>query len=354
MSIFLAILALGLLIVVHEAGHYAVARLSKMRVERFSVGFGPALLRWRGKSNTQFQIAALPLGGFVQITGMNPHEEIDPHDPYVYPNRPTWQRFLTIFAGPATNYLAAIATIFFVFAVAGMNTGRGWVRVGSVIAGEPAAGKLQPGDRILAVNGTEVVISRDDPKSVGRFKELIQRSQGAPVTIRVLRDGKEREVVVTPELVTDAGTREYRVGIQMDIEGERAPVGIGTAAWESLRYPVDKSAEILVGLKKIVTREEKGEVLGPVGIADAIKQQIEFGWVRALEVLAMLSVYLGLFNLLPLPALDGGRLVFLGYELATRRRPNPRVEAAVHMIGFVALFLLMILVTFKDISRFFT
>src|ERR1044071_2596614 len=119
MSVVLGILALGFLIVVHEAGHYVVARWCKMRVERFSVGFGPGLLKRKGKHGTVFQLAPLPFGGFVEIRGMNIAEEVDPEDLQAYPNRPAWQRFLTILAGPATNYISAIFLAFALYTCQG-------------------------------------------------------------------------------------------------------------------------------------------------------------------------------------------------------------------------------------------
>ena len=139
------------------------------------------------------------------------------------------------------------------------------------------------------------------------------------------------------------------VPIQLEYVPLRRSVGVARAAGYAVWYPVEKSREILVGLYKIVRREVPGDVMGPVGITAAIREHVRRGWTDAFEVLALLSVYLGLFNLLPLPALDGGRLAFLGYELATRRRPNPRVEAIVHTVGFVVLALLMVFVVFKDI-----
>jgi regulator of sigma E protease len=350
MSLVLAILALGILIVVHEAGHYYVARWSKMRVERFSVGFGPALLKWRRKE-TQFQIAAVPFGGFVQITGMNPHEEFDPKDPHVYPNRPTWQRFLTIFAGPATNYLFAIVLIFAVLAAAGLER-RIYHEVNEVQAGEPAEGILQPGDRLLAVDGEPVFYERGVNETM--FVSRIQAAEGRPVRVTVLRQGAEIDVEIAPAAHSEGNTTEYRVGVRLMAHTERDQVGIGAAAGHALAYPFTKSRDILHDLYKIATRKEKGDVMGPVGITHAIQQHIRAGWVRAFEVLALLNVYLGLFNLLPLPALDGGRLAFLGYELATRRRPNPRIEAVVHTAGFLVLFALMILVVFRDIKRLVT
>lgn len=351
MSLFLAILALGVLIIVHESGHYFVARWSGMRVERFSLGFGPPLLKWK-RGDTHFQVAPIPLGGFVQITGMNPHEEYDEKDPSVYPNRPTYQRFLTILAGPGMNYVFSIVLIFVVFAFAGIETETAWYKVGGTEAGKPAAGKLQPGDRILAVNG-QPIYAYLEGKQHTDFRAEIQKSHGAPVTLTVLRSGQQLDVEITPVRDTAKEGEEpaWLLGIGLVPDPERRDVGVGTAAYRAVVYPWEKSGEILVGLYKVIRREVPGEVTGPVGITAAIKNHIEGGWVHALQVLALLNVYLGLFNLLPLPALDGGRLVFLGYELATRRRPNPKVEAAVHMVGFLALLFLMVLVTFKDIKN---
>ena len=346
MGFVLAILALGLLVVVHEAGHYIVAKKFGMRVDRFSIGFGPALVKWK-RNGTEFQIAPLPLGGFVQIAGMNPHEDVDPNDPAIYPNRPTYQRFLAILAGPAANYISAIFMVFAVYAIAGADTGKAETAVKKVGDGQPASGILLPKDKILAVGDAPV----DHASS---FRDLVQTSQGKPIAVLVERDGAKQTLMLTPALVPDTSPPAYRVGVELDITmtGERQPVGVLTAAKASLIYPVIKSREILDGLYKTVRREIPLEVTGPPGIVKVIREQIRHGWVRAFELLAVLSVYLGLFNLLPFPALDGGRLVFLGYELATRRRPNPRVEAMVHMAGFVVLFSVMILVILNDIRKF--
>jgi regulator of sigma E protease len=336
MSLVLAILALGMLIVVHEAGHYFVARWCGMRVERFSIGFGPGLIKWRSKG-TQFQIAPIPFGGFVQITGMNPHEDFDEKDPSVYPNRPTILRFLTIFAGPFTNVLFSSVLIFVVFAGAGAETGRSQIAV--VAPGAAAEGHLQPGDVIAAVDGDAV----PHPTLASR----IQKSEGRPLDLTVVREGREVSVKVAARQTEGEA---WRLGVQLTTESRR-PVGLGTAAWESAKYPIVKAEQILTGLWGVVTGQVEADLIGPVGMTTHIRDQIDAGWIRGFEFLALLNVYLGLFNLLPLPALDGGRLAFLAYELATRRRPNPKVEAAIHMVGFVFLLVVMVLVLFKDIRR---
>ena len=356
-----AILAIGLLIVVHEAGHYFVARRCGMRVDRFSIGFGPPILKWR-RGETDFTLGPIPFGGFVQIHGMTLAEEVGPDDERSYPNRPAWQRFATIFAGPATNYITAIVIAIFLFLVAGVPSGTSWYGVAGVSDGFDAKGKLEPGDQILRLDDKPLYV-RYQGKSQTALSELVNASKGAPLALTVLRDGEEVTMQVTPKLVDpdkdavekDAAAKPtYRLGIELTFEEERVDVGVGGALGQAFYYPIDKTKLIASGLFEIVTGRTKPEFLGPVGITDMIKDTFEFGWIRVLELLMLLNVYLGLFNLLPLPALDGGRLVFLGYEMATRRRANPKVEATVHMVGIMALLLLMVLVTYKDIARLFS
>lgn len=357
-----AILAIGLLIVVHEAGHYVVARWCQMRVERFSIGFGPALTGWRSKrSGTFFQIAPIPFGGFVEIKGMNIAEEVDPDDHAAYPNRPAWQRFVTIFAGPATNYLTAIVLALMLFSAAGIRGREVYYGVDYADSDYQAKDVLKSGDRILAINGKtlwmngphdEFVSLQDSLKAsqhpVDPAHAPAKGTEGVPVTLSVQRDGQPIQVKVTPKFDDTKDVMAYRLGIHLEQQTDRVrvgPIGIVQAA---LTYPVDKTVEITTGLYQVITGKAKAEVKGPVGMADMVKSAFVSGWISVFELMMMLNVYLGLFNLLPLPALDGGRLVFLGYEMATRRRPNPRVEATVHMVGILILAVIMVLVTFKD------
>ena len=356
LSIIGAILAIGLLIVVHEAGHYFVARRCKMRVDRFSIGFGPPILKWK-RGETDFTLGPIPFGGFVQIHGMTLAEDVTPDDTRSYPNRPVWQRFLTIFAGPATNYLTAIVLALILFSLAGIESGTSWYGVSNVSNGFDAQGKLQAGDRIVALDGKPLYETLGGMKQT-QLSTLVNASEGKPLRLTVLRGGKEVDVQVQPKLTEntakDAKEKQvYRLGIELLIEEERVMVGPISVVTEALTYPVIKTKQIAVGLYEIVTGQQEGMFMGPVGITDMIKRTFEVGWIRVFELLMLLNVYLGLFNLLPLPALDGGRLVFLGYEMATRRRANPKVEATVHMVGIMALLLLMVLVTYKDIARLF-
>ncbi|HLL21668.1 MAG TPA: M50 family metallopeptidase [Kofleriaceae bacterium] len=374
-SLILALFALGFLIVVHEAGHFFVARWCGMRVERFSIGFGPGILKRVSKSGTTFQLAPIPFGGFVEIRGMNIAEDIDPDDREAYPNRPAWQRFLTIFAGPATNYLSAIVLAFCLFTCAGIDGKTAYFGVGNLIDNYDAAGKLEVGDRIVKVD--------DQPIAIGvgaSLTERVTQKAGAPVKLTVLRDGKLLDVTITPKLsekrtkiavvartVTFANGKVstkwprfeardeqlYLLGIKLAVQTDKISIGVGEAAVRAIKYPVEQTKVIATGLYSIVSGKEEADVGSVVRITDEFKQAFEVSFERGIQLLMMLSVYLGLFNLFPLPALDGGRLVFLGYEMVTRRRANPKIEAMIHMGGILVLGVLLILVTIKDCSRLF-
>lgn len=335
-----AILAIGALIVVHEAGHYVVARWCGMRVERFSIGFGPAIAKWKSpRTGTQFQLAPIPFGGFVEIKGMNILEEIDPADAQAYPNRPVWQRFATIFAGPATNYLFAMVLAFALFAGAGMRSTAPPLEVAGTEEGYAAHGQLEIGDKFIAVEGKPIE---------GELGPMVKDIGDREAAFTVLRKGEEVVVTLRPKF--DQEREAWRLGVSLAYPG-RVDVGVGTAAVEAVKYPVVQTKAILVGLYEWASGKQEGHMSSVVGITAEVKKAIEVGWVEALALLMILNVYLGLFNLFPLPALDGGRLVFLTYEMVTRRRANPKLEASVHMVGVLLLVVLLVVVTYGDCAR---
>jgi regulator of sigma E protease len=343
-----AIVALAFLIVVHEGGHYFVARWCKMRIERFSIGFGPGILkRTSKKTGTVFQLAPIPFGGFVEIRGMNIAEEVDPDDRHAYPNRPVWQRFLTIFAGPATNYLSAILLAFALYTCHGVDVPH-WYGVGAVLKDYDAHGKLEHGDRISRVDGVEVFFDTG-PTLI----ERVNASNGAPITLSIVRDGHPRDITIKPHQDKDAsGKTIWRIGVQPEVESLVVSVGVVDATARALRYPIDKTKAIGAGLYGIIFGSEKADPGGPIRMVEEFYRAFSAGIVPGLNLVMMLSVYLGMFNLLPIPALDGGRLVFLVYEMVTRRRANPKIETMVHMAGIMALGVVMILVLIIDIKRF--
>ena len=346
MSYLLGIVALGFLIVVHEGGHYFVARWCHMRIEKFSIGFGPGILKKVSKkTGTTFQFAPIPFGGFVEIRGMNIAEDVDPDDKYAYPNRPAWQRFITIFAGPATNYLSAIVLAMALFTFHGIDVPH-WYAVDETMAGYDAHGKLQKGDRIHEVDHVPLFYRNGE-----ELIKQINAAAGTEVTLTIERDGKKFDVPIKRKLDHERGKDVWRIGVKPEIQPTTVSLGVVDAGVHALRYPVDKTKEIGAMLYGIVFGSEKADPGGPIRMVEEFHRAFSTSTVHGIELLMALSVYLGLFNLLPIPALDGGRLVFLGYELITRRRANPRIETMVHMAGIMALGVVMILVLIIDLRR---
>ncbi|HEY4188423.1 MAG TPA: M50 family metallopeptidase [Polyangia bacterium] len=342
LSILIAIVGLGVLVVLHEGGHFLAARLCGMRVERFSIGFGPTLLGFK-RGGTTFQIAPIPLGGFVQITGLNPNEEFDPNDPYVYPNRPRWMRLFTIVAGPMANYLTAFIIMLFVFTILGVPLPSKTERVVDVESGSAAATiGMKAGDVIAKANGH--VIGPDHT-----IRDEIKATAGAPIALEILRAGQTLPLTITPK---QKAPGQFQIGVFID-HYDMTALPFPSAAKQALIYPYEKSKVILAGLYNMVTGKEKAELSGPIGITREIARAANRSVLDYFGIIAMLSVYLGLFNLLPLPALDGGRALFLSIEAVIRRRINPRIEATVHTVGLVVLLGVLLLVSFKDMTRMF-
>jgi len=333
-SLLLAILGLALLIVVHEWGHFIVARLCGMRVERFSIGFGKPLIAVK-RGDTIFQIAPIPLGGFVQITGMNPHEDFDREDPFVYPNRPRWMRLSVLVAGPFANYITASILALVMFGVYGVPS----LKIEEVMPNTAAerAG-FKNGDELLEANGQAVSVRNP-------ITQVIAASGGKPVAIKIQRQGKEQIVSVVPE--NQSGT--FRIGVKIAGGSLHQPLPFSDAVVLSARVPYDLSIHFLDGFWQMITGKQKAAFSGPIGIAQRMKQAADNGVVEFLDILIMLSAYLGLFNLLPVPALDGGRVLFLLFGSIGRRDVNAKTEATVHMVGLMLLLGVFVLVTFSDI-----
>jgi regulator of sigma E protease len=337
-SILLAILALGILIIVHEGGHFLIARLGGMRVDRFSIGFGPQLWSFK-RGETVYQIAAIPLGGFVQIAGLNPGEEgMAADDPRAYPNRPVLWRLATIFAGPATNYIFAALMMVFIYLIWGVPGAGKTPIVDMIVEGKPAAAAgFKEGDEILRIGGTPVKETKD-------VIPLVNASGGKDLAFDITRDGKPLTLHVKPE----KDGNDWRIGVQLGPREEWVAAPTGERIKRALIYPLEYSQYILQNLVSTGIGGIIKNGSGPVGIVTVMKKHIEHGARDAFMVVAIISTYLGLFNLLPLPGLDGGRLVFLAWEAISRRRVNQRMEQTVHMVGVLMLLTLILVITFKN------
>lgn len=312
-----------------------------MRVLRFSFGFGPVLARFQPKgSPTIFQISAVPFLAYVQIAGMNPAEDNDPDDPELYPNKGVMARALTIFAGPFANYLAASVLIFALAQAGhhGQNPPHEPMVVDSVLLDKPAAeAGVKTGDVIVEADGKPV-------NNVGDLIEITAPRAGQPTVYIVEREGKRLEpITLTP---TDSGGRGV-IGILAKQVHEPMPAGDAVAY--SIIYPFKLTMAQLEGMAQMFKKGSTDGVVGPVGMVKIVAQRTG-SMVELANILVLISVALGMFNLLPLPALDGGRLVFLGYEIITRKPANERVETMVHTVGLVLLLCLIALVTFRDVA----
>lgn len=335
----LIILALSVLVFLHELGHYLVARAFGMRVKVFSIGFGPVIARWRPKgSETVFQIAAIPVLAYVQIAGMSPQEPHDPHDRGSYQNSSALGRIFTIAAGPLANYLAATAIIFGVLVFAGVQR----PLVHDVVPDSAAmAAGVHRGDVVLRVAGVA-------PSDVNELIETVNATRGRPFPLVLRRGGQPVTVQITAR--EDPQDHRFRIGIRPSSTGaERVPLSV------TLRHSLLAPARIIVdqvqAIGRMVRGQERLQVMGPVGIVYETARVAEHSWRHAIDVFAVISLALFFFNLLPVPALDGGRLMFLAYELLLRRRPSPVFEARATAVSMVLLLSLSAIIIVRDIAQ---
>lgn len=328
------LLALAILMVVHECGHFFVAKAFKMRVERFSIGFGPPIWRHKPKgSPTTYQLALIPFLAYVQVAGMNPFEEVDPDDEGSYANASLIARISTIFAGPLANYLFA-SIVFFASLMIGGKTVE-TTRLEIMPDGAAAEAGFQNGDRVIAINGAPVATWES-------LRKTVLDSPSRTLSVQIERAGKPLTLAVTPRPLGKEG------GGLIGVVPEPAPMPIGEAASAAIAQPAVIVGMTVKGLYRWITGKEKGQLTGPLGIMRETEKAAELGLPFYLSIVAFLSTSVGFFNMLPLPALDGGRLIFLGYEAITRRQPNQKVEAQIHAIGMLMLLAALVLVSFRE------
>ena len=337
MYYILALLLLGVLILAHEAGHFLAARACGIGVQEFAMGMGPLLLKKTSKKGTQFSLRLFPIGGHCQIYG----GDEDLPDPRAFNRQPIWKRAITVASGPLMNFIVAFLVIVLYMSAVGLLA-----VVPNVAQVEPNAQQagLMPGDELIAVNGEAVT----DTQLIAM---AIDESAGADVTLTVLRDGEQIEIAVTPFYDEELG--RYRAGFTF--AQERVYVPLLQSIPFSVSYNVESVRLIASTLKNLVFKGEGvNEVTGPVGTVYVIQEVTQTGGLDVyLELIALISVNLGVVNLLPIPGLDGSRLLFLLVE-AIRRRPVKReLEGAIHVAGFILLMGLMIVLTYKDIMSFF-
>jgi regulator of sigma E protease len=339
-SIVLAILGIGVLIVIHELGHYLAAKWAGMRVSRFSIGFGPVLYKTGSRGETEFVVSAIPFGGYVAIDGMSPEDPADTSDTGSYHSKSTFAKFGTIVAGPAANYVLGFVLFFAFFAFMYAKPVPP-VEIQTVQPDSPAQqGGLKEGDAIVGVDGERFGELR-------QFVQAIEGSKGEAIRFDVERDGERRVVEVTPEPV--AGS--YFIGVNYrPRDREFAPMGVVQGfqvAWRTVgesSYGVLKSLAALFG-----GQVGLNAVDGPLGIVKDLSGQVKASSAASVAYLARLSIVIGFFNLLPIPALDGGRLMFLLVAWVRRKPIEPRFEGLIHFAGFALLLTLIAVVSVSDV-----
>ena len=334
-----ALVIVGVIITVHELGHFIAGRLCGIAVVEFSIGFGPKIFGFRRK-DTDYSLRAIPLGGFCKFVG----EDEDNPDPRAMNNQPVWKRFITVAAGVVMNFLLAFVAAVILFAA---YSGKVLPELAVVFEDTPAAVVgLQPGDVIVGVNG--MAVSKDED-GVALVQGQVAAAQGSEISFEILRGEEELEFSLAPELVTlEDGSQRYQVGIQFGM----GRYGLAESIPAAFAYMRQSSGMMLKALRDLVFRGEgANEMMGTVGIVSLVSQQVRQGWEMVFFFMFVISLNLGIINLLPLPALDGGRLVFLLVEGIRRKPIPPEKEAIVHALGFVLFMVLFVVLTYHDIAR---
>lgn len=350
MQSFLAIvIVLGVLIAFHEFGHFIVARLLGIGVHAFSLGFGPKLLS-RRVGFTEYRLALVPLGGYVKLVGESTEEELgDIPAKLSFSLRPAWQRMLVVLAGPVFNFLLAFLIYWGIFWAQGQTMLL--PVIGEVKADGPAAAAgVQPGDRVLAINGQTVEHWED---LVG----MIRESDGNPVKLDIQRDGAPLSIEVTPEPVVSKSifgeeVKIMLIGVLNSGDVERLDLGPAQALRVGLEQTWAVIALTVEGIVKIFERIVPLDTVGgPIMIAQMVSEQAKEGLVNLLSLTAIISINLGILNLLPIPVLDGGHILFYGIESITRRPINRRIQELTMRLGIILLVTLMLLAVYNDILR---
>ena len=340
-SIGVFVVALGILVFIHEFGHFLAARLVGVTVPEFAIGFGPKLFTYLRRRGTEYTVRLLPLGGFVNLKGMNPEEEETPDG---LNGKPAWARGLVFFAGPLANLALAIVLLCSMGALFGGI--RAHVFVEKVEPDSPAAHMgLQPEDQIISVQGRLV----DNPRIL---IDSVAHSNGQTVRLEVLRAGAQLTLVGAPQPLPGeaSGVTRPRLGILLDSRPYSTPrMSVGA----SIREGMETFGAMLSQLGRIFrSRRSIGEnVGGPVAIARVLPASARAGILPFLTIMAGLSLSLAIFNLLPIPILDGGHLMLLTVEVLRRRRLDPATQQAAQLIGMTLIGIIFVLITYKDITR---
>jgi len=342
MTILAFLLVLSLLVFVHEFGHFIVAKASGIRVEEFGLGYPPRLLTIARHGDTEYTLNAIPFGGFVRMLG-----EEDPSHPESFAAKTKLIRAGTLLAGPVMNVVLALLLLISVGLV-GLDIPIGSVTIIEVAPGSPAAkAGLREGDTILSIDGLST-------RSIYELRRYTSERLGEEVTLRIQRGETTLSVSLTPRAEPPPGEGPMGVLIQtVDIVGTEK---LRYSLWEAITVGVKTTGAIFVAIFSGIARMIQGtlapDIRGPVGIAAATGEIARAGLAPLMQFTAYLSVQLAIFNLIPFPGLDGGRLAFVALETVRGgKRVPPEKEGLVHLVGLVILISLMLMISYSDVIR---
>lgn len=345
MTLLYFILVLGVTVLIHELGHFIFAKKAGVYVYEFSIGMGPKLFSFHRKNDeTIYSIRLLPIGGFVSMAGEDMLDENKniPKERQLISKK--WhERFMTIAAGVLFNFLLALILLFFVGLFNGAPANKSFIN--SVEPDYPAYEVLKEGDQIVKINDKKI-------KSADMLSLELQIHKGEKLTFTVIdKDGIERKEVITPKTIEVDGVETYVYGFTLANDVEYG-------FFAAMRYAFTKMFSLLQQMVLIIFYLITGHLsldslAGPVGIFNIVGESAKAGFVSLMYLTAYLCINVGFMNFIPLPAFDGGRLLFLVIEKIKGSRVKPEIENTIHSIGFVLLMILMLFITFNDILRLF-
>ena len=338
LTILACIFVFGILVTVHEFGHFITAKLTGMKVEEFSIGFGPNIYQQQ-EGETLYSLRMLPLGGYNKIAGMDPD---DPEDPERgFNSKPVTSRMLVILAGSLMNILLPVVIFFGLFLAFGMDVPENKPVLGQIIEGYPAEQSgLKEGDRILSINGKPVHEWLD-------IRKNIADSGMQPIPFEIQRDQEKLTITVTPGVNPETG--KPFIGVVSSLKNVRlTPVQAVVASVTATKNIIKN---MYASLYHMVTGKTKAEFSGPVGVAKMAGEVAHKGFDRLMQFTAMLSLNLAIINLLPLPALDGGHFLILLIEAVTGHKLGKTAMQNIQKVGVAMILALTIFATFKDLTR---
>ncbi len=338
LTVLACIFVFGILVTVHEFGHFITAKLTGMKVEEFSIGFGPDIYQHQG-GETLYSLRGIPLGGYNKIAGMDPE---DPEDlERGFNSKPVSSRMLVILAGSLMNILLPVLIFFGLFLAFGMDVPENKPVLGQIIEGYPAEQSgLKEGDRILSINGKPVHEWLD-------IRNHIADSGTQPIPFEIQRDKENLTITVTPGVNPETG--KPFIGVVSSLRNVRlSPVQAAAASVTATKNIIKN---MYASLYHMVTGKTKAEFSGPVGVAKMAGEVAHKGFDRLMQFTAMLSLNLAIINLLPLPALDGGHFVILLIEAVTGHKLGKTAMQNIQKVGVAMILALTIFATFKDLTR---